>query len=230
MTLKISDKSLASLNLDGSVMVYGFRHCHYLKIGTAFELIMKRYTINMGDEHIPQYRLSGEKIHQIDSGFNAIPFLHGKANKASKRYMKAALVNLCFDNYLRIQKSQHFTPIIFCIDRENNPHPLTPYNLLHENYITHSEIIRAYNLCCDPELDSAFRLSAEKSFTWVKAHRTRCQCPGEKYMIREYDLEKIPAPWMDPEFSKELMTRPKGFLGKVELQDLIGRAKRGLIS
>ena len=227
MTLKISDRSLASLSHDGSVMVYGFRHCHYLKIGSAFDWIMNRYTIDLGDERRPQYRLSGEKIHQISSGFHEIS---SDINKTSKRIMKAALLNLCFDNYLKIQRSRFITPIIFCIDRENNPHPLTPYNLLHENYITHSEIIRAYNLCCDPDLDSDFRQSAAESLVWVKAHRNRYQCPVNGYMIREYDLEKIPAPWMDPAFSSVLMTRPKGFFGKTELQALIVLAKQGLIS
>jgi hypothetical protein len=226
MTLKISDRSLASLSHDGSVMVYGFTHCNYLDIGSAFEGIMNRFTFDMGDEQKPQYRLSGKQIHQIYSGTHELP----DDEKALKRIMKAALVDLCFDNFLKIQKSQPITPIIFCIDKEKNPYPLTPYNLLHETYITHSEIIRAYNLCCDPDLDPAFRQSAEKSLTWVKAHRTRYQCPGKEYMIREYDLEMIPAPWMNPAFDRELTTRPKDFFGKTELQTLIDRVKQGLIS
>jgi len=101
---------------------------------------------------------------------------------------KAGMVNIVFENYKRSKEGLTLIPILFCIDIDDNRYPHDIKSIIHKKLstkcFTHSELRRAYKLCCELE-DEELKEIAQKTFKFVKV----------KIIDRNYGLESIPAPW-----------------------------------
>ena len=199
------------------IMIYGYDHCHYCEVGEAFEAHdIKVYDHEVGDDVDPDsqkecHRIDGSKINQINAGLKDI----SSSSKELVRVCKAGLVNMVLENYKSqlIGKSQ--VPIIFCVDMNNNHHPLSSEDITSKNkivkkkngdefkaneIITHCELRRAYKLCNDPRIDPRIRAIAKKSIKFFKVEKNQIssnknESGQSKKNIILFDLKLIQAPW-----------------------------------
>ena len=136
----VSDQSKETLIGDSpTAMVYGFQHCKYTQIQDGLKNVLERvYDCSLGNDLVPgnsdnHKRLSGEKIHKVHSGVHELDSSNERRFQTQdcNRKCKSGLVNLVLDNYIRLKEGhQTLTPIIFSVDIEGNPYPLTSENLL----------------------------------------------------------------------------------------------------
>lgn len=244
-TYTVSDESVESLLSESSTaMVYGFQHCKYVQVTEALEQhrdVSRIYDCSLGNDYDAmdndkQKRLDGRSIHKISSGIAELDRLGKKfETQDCNRKCKTGLVNQVLENYRKATlEDREISPIIFCIDYENettgetNPHPLTSENMLSKTkivrvsraftlsmnrIITHSELRRAYKLCHDPRLDPEIRAIANRTFKFVKVNETREEFGIDRghQIDRDirvnYNLEQIEAPWEKPDFDVELRKR-----------------------
>jgi len=221
MTIRlVSNQSIKDLGLDkpkSTAMVYGFQHCEYEQVCQGLKKkIVRAYDWSLGNNSCKTINLSGERVYKIDPGA-----LQAKnAKKMCNRYCKAGLVNLVIENYRKQKNGEPLTPVIFCIDIENNPYPLTSKNLLSKTkvvgntvmnqVVTHSELRRAYKLCNDPRVREDIREIAKKTFKFVHVKPITSK-QKTKTSLKErvtYNLTEIAAPW---ENSKKNSKQAKEF-------------------
>ena len=165
MTFTLSPASINKICPNKEIMVYGFDHCHYLKVTRFFENHgVEVYTYELG------YDLDNsgvKKIYQIRSGYQ-----EGceRRHQKLRRICKSGLVNMVLENLKSQKIGKPLVPIIFCVDRDQNPYPLSSGKIISRNtdIVTYSELRRAYKLCNDPTIHPEVREIAKQSFKFVK--------------------------------------------------------------
>jgi hypothetical protein len=108
------------------------------------------------------------------------------------------------ENMKRIQEKLPVIPVLFCIDIDDNPKPLSIETLCSKQknmnrQITHKELRRAYKLSTHE--NPAIRQAAAETFRFVKL----------AYWKEEgtYFLKQIAAPWDSPKFASCWAARKK---------------------
>jgi hypothetical protein len=196
MASRIDVHSLAEIcsDCDTNMLVYGFQHCKYSVVRDAIDLFkpLKTYDSSAGSEH---ERTQGINF-KIVSGMDDYP---RESKNSIKRCCKAALVNIIIENYHRSLHGKPLIAILFCTDIENNLHPESLTNFLDRNlnFITNSELRRAFKLCCDSRIDPKIRAIAQVTFRFVRIHE---QIPQDNLLsiimgTKEFCFERIGAPW-----------------------------------
>lgn len=195
-SFSLSSQSVQELCPGPRAMVYGFKHCKYIEV--------RRFLSEFFQKKIFTEQFESPEFHVYG------PIRDGKVQQ---HLAKIALTDMIFENFLRTlgkctqaHSQGPIIPVIFCIDIDKNPFPLTSENLCAKKpklnkLITHSELRRVYKLCYDPSIDERIREVAKKSFIFVKLVKS---ISGKE---NEYDLQRVPAPWENTEFGKQFEKR-----------------------
>jgi len=185
--------------LSQQVMVCGYSHCEYARIFDALDegvwsregLVKRVFTTLIGttfaEDRPFRTTLEGSVIEQIEEIPQETDI---DKRKICARESKAAITNLVFENFKREKRGLAPIPLIFCIDRSENPYSLHPVNFLSKekevnDLVTHAEIRRMYKLCSS-FADLRIREIALKTFYFVRIEKVRYT----------YSLQPIQAPWM----------------------------------
>jgi len=198
---------------DLSAMVYGFSSCYYNEVAGALSSQVSRiYSYELGKD--------GSQWVKFLSGSSALDEMNQDDwidKKRNARWCKTALVKIVLKNVQNHRsKKAPLIPVVFCIDRENNPYPFSVENLLSKTkaeypegcevmmneLVTHAEIRRAYKLCFDPSVDLEVRQVAQETFRFVRVER-KIFSQKEDEVDYLYDLTPLPAPWKAPNFENE---------------------------
>jgi hypothetical protein len=181
-------------------MIYGFSHCKFYKLFNFFKFeespIKKTFDSGITDNPHKQLTLDNRIIEPI----------------CKEKYpYTAALVNIVFENFKRDHLNLPFIPVLFCIDIDGNPFPLSPESLCSKDhrlnsFITHQELRRCYHLCQEFE-DVEIRKIAQQTFKFVKITK----CLSE---IDAHELLEVNPPWSKPEWTAAWEKRMKGTLIK----------------
>ncbi len=185
-------------NPSKTIMVYGFDHCHMWDV-------LEFFKNNSATERVYDYTIGGCDINEKDPRFYSpsgasLPKLDEEPKTDSvTRECKTALNKMIADNYKRREKNATaiITPILFCIDTNDNPYPITPDSFCFGKQITYSELRRAYKLCTDPRINSKIRSIARETFQF--SHITPILDPLNPVYesSQEHQISPVPAPWED---------------------------------
>lgn len=182
-----------------TIMIYGFDHCHMWDVLALFKnnsMIERVYDYIIGshtiiDEKDPCfYSPSGEPLSQLDEK---------SKSDSLKQECKNALNRMVADNYKRREKDANaiITPILFCIDTNNNSYPITPESFCFGKQTTYSELRRAYKLCTDLKVDPKIRSIACETFRFSYVNTAHnFELSNHSYEVtQKYQISPIPAPW-----------------------------------
>lgn len=189
MSLIFNVDSISSIcpTFRDGVAVYGFVHCHYLEIIKSLNnLESVVYDMEVQNEGIRVKINAGE---DLASSFDVF----------IKRVYKAGLVDIIIENYKRFGEGRCIIPVIFCVDIDPNPFKLTIQNIFDrtKKFVTHSELRRAYKLCCGNDINPKIKKIANDSFKFVCVHKNEI----------EYSLSLIDPPWRSIDCAEALKRR-----------------------
>jgi hypothetical protein len=202
MSFDLNYKSVTNIckNSD-QVMVYGYGHCKYVEVAAALKSshspIKKVFDVNIGKNTSDLGARITADSHTLIDQVDITPIMgleYPGVHKQCARECKAALTNLVFENYKRKQQGLPIIPVLFCIDIDGNPFPISVENMTSKqaalnSLITHAEVRRAYKLCCKIE-DEQLRKVAQETFKFVKVKKG-----GKPNQGVEHFLEEMDAPW-----------------------------------
>jgi hypothetical protein len=174
-----------------TILVYGFTHCHIWQVLDAFKRapsVCRVYDYNLGDPDGIDYIVSEEGERPIQK-YPCV--LEDPKYKSIARICKSALVNIVLNNYQQrlLRHDAPITPVLFCIDTNKNPFPITASHFVSLPLITYSELRRAYKLCFDEAIDPAIRKIAQETFLFAYIERTH------KNGFFAYNAIPIDPPW-----------------------------------
>jgi hypothetical protein len=207
------------------VMVYGSKQCKYEEIARSLRGMTKEETFplkkvltwcvaNDGSDSTEKSTAEGRKM-------DVIPFDNpGFFPQSTSRPCKTALTDLVLENYKRKREGKALIPLLFCIDIDKNPYPLSAEEMLTKdrdlnNLIFHKEMRRAYKLCHDPKVDPKIRAIAQETFKFVKVTVDK---------DKTHAFQQVQAPWSS---AKEPSKVSDEFAIELELrkEESVSRAK-----
>ena len=175
------------------IMIYGYASCGYRTLSSILSAsstthIKKIFDFKCGENPSQTVlTLKGLPIAKIEYSSSSDYY------KPINRACKSAIVNIVFENLKRKRQKEEIIPILFCIDRTDNPHPPTPAAITARNgIVTNKELRRAYKLCEeleDPEINAV----ARETFRFAK------WTGSDK---NNFNIEPIKAPWKDKNWKK----------------------------
>lgn len=160
----INYASVANLDVENScqALIYGWDHCKYIQLREALQKsdspIKKVFNESLGNNFFysnsQQETLEGRRIEHVET--NPKPIDRAKSNHAAMRRCKGAITNLVVENYKRIVEGLPIIPLIFCVDIDNNQHPMNADTITREGRkgsrrVTNSELRRCYKICKELE-------------------------------------------------------------------------------
>lgn len=191
------------------IMVYGWKHCHYDKVGEALDALIgapnypikKVHSYRIGDPFDSTAKtIAGRRLnHLFFSGSEYLLQHQAPPPKVQKqvigRECKTAITNIVLENYKRKKEGKPLIPILFCIDIDGNPSParfdrLAAKHPKFNNQITYKELRRAYKLCTHE--NPSIREVALETFKFIKLTKNR---------DGGYAPKSIAAPWAHSLFS-----------------------------
>lgn len=163
-TLKPMEEFSVKKNLDDveQIVIYGWEHCLYSFVNAALSKIFKK---------VFDYRVTDKNRITLE-GHHVEAIAYSPSISPLKRKCKMGLVNVVFENYKRSLNQMPLIPILFVVDIDENPFPMSSSSLTsrNNNKMTSSELRRAYKLCKELKTGQLKKISkiAEKSIKFVK--------------------------------------------------------------
>lgn len=187
------------------LMVYGWHHCHYNSLISAFEFnknsfLEKVFNFSVGNAYaINTETLEGREIEKLTIQY--------KPEKRFHRICKNGITNLLLENYKRIKKGEKIIPLLFCVDVDENRYNVTSDSLSSKqpylnNRITNSELRRCYKLHSElqnsplAEFQELSKIS-EEMFKFVKVSKN----------LEKAILLQLPPIWKWPNVSQAMQQR-----------------------
>lgn len=202
----ISEKFIADFCQSGRIVVYGYLDCRWVDLHSLLQENVKAYCWTIGAGLEGEYKdLTRNKITPIPDPID---------REDTKRVCKTALLHLILDNYRRRLKGNEITPLLFCIDIDNNLHiPPNARRIFSKegkskNLFTHRELRRIAKICFDPKLDGVLRNLALETFHFI---RVKVEVTSNGELL---GAEEIPMPFTKDEALNYLAKRNKKALFK----------------
>lgn len=176
------------------IVVYGYECCKYGLVLECFNKVL------IGNENIKVKKCFDCELGETLEGRNMSIIEEDKM-------WKIALVDLVFENYLRIHEEKKIIPLIFCVDIEGNEYKYSIDSITEKSVhrLTDSELRRCYKLMYDLGDNStakALSIIAIASFKFVKLTKT-------KKTESEYSFEPVKT-FSKEEWRKAMEIRRKG--------------------
>lgn len=185
------------------VMVYGLKSCEYETVIQILRLdenspIKKIFTWTTGSQAMgrPYNWKNTTTLENGDIQVLQYEVDNDHTRSFIARPCKNALTMLVLENYKRIEEGREIIPLLFCIDIDRNPDPMTMDKIASRGLpekITRKELRRAYKLCTHP--NPKIRKAAQETLKFAKMKLVK---------DHDYVMEKIPAPWADSKKTAKL--------------------------
>lgn len=174
------------------VLVYGYECCKYDKVIDCFKRVL------IGNDSIKIKRCFDVELGETLEGRNMCVI-------DGEKQWKDALVELVFENYLRIHEGKEIIPLIFCVDIDDNIYKYKIDSVTEKSHrFTDAELRRCYKLMYDLGKDgtaAALSKVATATFKFVKLVKNKDNA--------NYSFETV-ATFSNEEWEKAMHSRRKG--------------------
>ncbi len=123
-----SDSVAKILKGGNQIMVYGFNHCQYMEVCAVVESPKTKLPIKrVFDYYLGKFvGVSEENVTTLEGRkMNRLVYEDTSMNYPLARQCKTGIVNLVLENYKRKKEGLPLIPLIFCVDIDGNPKPIS---------------------------------------------------------------------------------------------------------